>query len=769
MTAVRLAIAALFTTTASAAADPPTIHAPVGGAPFPLPNQRVLCGRAPDGWQVLPNRNRIRPPTKRSAIGRDVPIQIAPSKEACEQSSQSVVIRATERWPTIDRNSVRLHVDAGRLSVRGRYLGGAMLAWRIGSASGTASCASTNEEGGLESCSFAVHGDPSVSARGKQFTVFPRGARTAEGSRFFDVAGRPVDPADRTVEPSRYVVHDVAAVDQPLDLSSGQATLPIRHARAITEARCQHATCTMDGNHLRVRRLTKSISSLTVELTLAPNVVVQTDDGFDDTVTYDLPLALCPLRIVSGFPLRYVDDTRVVVQLPSRCGGSARSLRWSANGIPAEVEQIEEGAETVYVVLGVGHVAAQSLSIRASRPDAGASVVGLTNKDTQRAPRIRTVLALPGYGDIDFIPRNRTARLRLEPPPPGVSLVPLPLPGAYTISTDSGIHTVRGIAGAGGFIALRFGYRMRSLPPKLRALDIAVLSDVVQRPIREARVPAPIAASVGGKKPITELRCGTGDDDKTIPPGTEVHLPWRKRNSCRLILHRNRIDESYGEQRLDVQIEVQSRGGETRPESKLGQQLVLRHGTEPRVIWIRGVKAQFDRISVHTTHVIDESQYLRSPKERVEMPSAQWSVVTEDADFRFYATATIPTNLYRFSNDPESLGTGPLALNFGVLSRVTWLNRDGSDGILGLELGAMGMGIASDKDRQLNVVGGLGVSVPLGNAGKATQAALGVHAWAGYRLGSQTGELENGDTVDLSPWSFIFGPSVSIGSVGVNL
>jgi len=97
------------------------------------------------------------------------------------------------------------------------------------------------------------------------------------------------------------------------------------------------------------------------------------------------------------------------------------------------------------------------------------------------------------------------------------------------------------------------------------------------------------------------------------------------------------------------------------------------------------------------------------------------------------------------------------------------LNSDGSDGLLGLELGVMGMGIASEKDRQLNIVGGMGVSVPLGNVGQPSQAALGVHAWAGYRLGAQTGELESGEMIDLSSWSFIFGPSVSIGSVGVNL
>jgi hypothetical protein len=81
----------------------------------------------------------------------------------------------------------------------------------------------------------------------------------------------------------------------------------------------------------------------------------------------------------------------------------------------------------------------------------------------------------------------------------------------------------------------------------------------------------------------------------------------------------------------------------------------------------------------------------------------------------------------------------------------------------------MAMGLASEKDRQLNIVSGLGVSVPLGNAGQPSQAAINIHAWVGYRLGEQEGELDDGSLVELNPWSFIFGPSVTIGNVGTYL
>jgi hypothetical protein len=336
-----------------------------------------------------------------------------------------------------------------------------------------------------------------------------------------------------------------------------------------------------------------------------------------------------------------------------------------------------------------------------------------------------------------------------------------------------GYH-IRGDFTSGGFTALRFAYRVPTLPEPFADTDFATLTDPVQRPIREANVPAPLGASSVTSRPIIEVACLFGKKGlRTVPAGTSPHIPFSDRDSCRLVIHRERIPADGGEQRVDVDVSVTSVSGE-RPEAKLTQRLVLRNGSKQDVIWVRGAKEQFDRIAIRVTHVIDESQYMGGSPTRTEIPSAQWTIVTESSRFKFYATAAIPAALYRFSKDPQNLGNGPLALNFGVLSRLTWLDSQGHEGLLGLEAGVMGMGLATDKDRQLALVGGLGVSVPLGNLNQPTQASVNIHAWVAYTVGPHEGRLldDKGnatETIDLNPWAFVFGPSITIGNVGTFL
>jgi hypothetical protein len=86
----------------------------------------------------------------------------------------------------------------------------------------------------------------------------------------------------------------------------------------------------------------------------------------------------------------------------------------------------------------------------------------------------------------------------------------------------------------------------------------------------------------------------------------------------------------------------------------------------------------------------------------------------------------------------------------------------------------MGMGLASELDRQLAIVAGFGISIPLGNANQPTQAAINVHAWAAYSIGARHGQLRDAaglptGIIELNPWAFIFGPSITIGSVGTFL
>jgi len=220
------------------------------------------------------------------------------------------------------------------------------------------------------------------------------------------------------------------------------------------------------------------------------------------------------------------------------------------------------------------------------------------------------------------------------------------------------------------------------VPETFAEEDFAHVVDPVQRPIREANVPAADRRSSVTDKPVIELHCLQDDGKLTaLVPGTTTHVPFEQRNSCRLTFHRDRIPADSGEQRLQLSVAVTSLGGNDRGEARINQLLHLRHGPEQDVIWIRGAKEQFDRIDIHVDQVMDEALYASGTERTIALTSAQWSLITEDADFRFYATAAIPGSLYRFSSDPGDLGTGPLSLNFGVLSRLTWLDSDGHEGL----------------------------------------------------------------------------------------
>jgi hypothetical protein len=61
--------------------------------------------------------------------------------------------------------------------------------------------------------------------------------------------------------------------------------------------------------------------------------------------------------------------------------------------------------------------------------------------------------------------------------------------------------------------------------------------------------------------------------------------------------------------------------------------------------------------------------------------------------------------------------------------------------------------------------------VPIGNRGETSQATVNLHAWAAYELRDdftyQTST--NGPMKTASHWSFLFGPSITIGNVGTTL
>ena len=100
----------------------------------------------------------------------------------------------------------------------------------------------------------------------------------------------------------------------------------------------------------------------------------------------------------------------------------------------------------------------------------------------------------------------------------------------------------------------------------------------------------------------------------------------------------------------------------------------------------------------------------------------------------------------------------------GRAMRLTWLSKDGHEGVLGLEAGVMVIGLASSTSttgHSLTEVGlpvGLGMSIPIANRLSPTEASINLHGWVEFPISRD----------DHTP-AFIFGPSISIGNIGANL
>ncbi len=163
-----------------------------------------------------------------------------------------------------------------------------------------------------------------------------------------------------------------------------------------------------------------------------------------------------------------------------------------------------------------------------------------------------------------------------------------------------------------------------------------------------------------------------------------------------MVIHRERFKPEDGTQDLTLDIDVTKVDDTPRADAHVTERMVLRPAAEPRIVWIKGVKGQFDRVTIRIAHVADDVRYVGSHRDRTSLPAAQWTLVVGQGHLRFYATAAIPTGLFHIIAP-----SGVLTLNFGALSRLTWLDREGHEGLVGLELGAMGDRLGVDGQRHL--------------------------------------------------------------------
>jgi hypothetical protein len=740
------------------------IQMPQGGRPVPVGKGRVVCSPLPEGWALESGARLVRPPT--GDLGsRSAEVRVAPDAGSCGQSRETITVQVTGRWPDIDPSSVVFYPDEGRLELKGQRLGGVQIVWRGGTRGGQDRCLDPTPGKG-QHCVVPLERNLPMDA---SLRWLPALARAGEGVVTYDAGGQVAAPGLFDLHPARTVISHLLPPASSIDISSGTGQLPLVHPQAAASIDCGLARCELSEGAVVVRGVPGLANQLTLQLKLAPRVYLQRGDKLDTALTATLPLLHCTLAIVSGLPLRDADETQILVKMDERCGRDAR-MRWTVGAEPAELVRAARADDASYVLLRTGRIATGNVTVSAVRQDAEGGIIGSITSKTAPPPRPHAAVELPGYGRIDFVPTNRSAVLAVSDPGERASLVPLPIDGVYSITNEKGRVLIRGDDRAGGLVSLRFAYRVDGLPAAFAGTNLAVLSEQVQRPVREASVPAPFVATVSRPEPLLEFVCADGKGNpRAVAPGTPVRIPYDARDTCRVILHQERVRPEDGLQEIVLEIEVTRAQGGKRPEASIDERMVLRPGGETRTFYLKGVTEQFDHVVIRASHLVDETRYVLSPTSRQTLPSVQWSGTVEGGWARLYATVAIPAGLYRM-NQP----TGQLTLNFGVLSRLTSLDQHGKEGLLGIELGLMGVGLipqrsnTADIPRTLAAVAGAGLRIDLG-AG----AAVGVHLWGAYEFRNEYSyQARPGDmtsAVRASHWAVFFGPSIAIGNAGTNL
>ncbi|WP_171448425.1 hypothetical protein [Corallococcus carmarthensis] len=749
---------------AGAATAAPVVQLPEGGRAVEVIPKGVLCGPVRGGW-VLEGRT-LKPPTRAEENSRTLELKVADDEAACATATDTVVVVATGPFPRIDSASTTFYPDDGRLELKGTGLKNVAIAWsgtprgedpKTSSLDGQDACLEPNAP---NEC--AVPLTPGLPTDATLSWVPPYGRRGA-GVSTYDANGRFLDDEYFRLRPGRTVLTRPLVQSSGVDLSKGPGYASVTHSEAVASVDCGTARCEVTEGAVSIRNVPGLNPTVTLRLRLVPRVFFAKGDALETSVTETLPVLACPLTAVEGTVLRDAEDSGLVMRLDPACAHDPRGLMWTVNGARVRVERVVKAQDGTYVLLRTSGTNEPQVTVTAITSRVDGTVVASETADTKPVPDPRATLELPGHGTIDFVPTNRPAEVTVASNGGLGRFVLRPLGGAYTVTTRESATLIQGEATAGGFVSLRFGYRLPTLPAELATSDLFLTNERVQRAVREASVPTNV-------ENLVEFICADkeGNDEK-LTPSRPHRVDYAMRNTCRVIIHRERLTPEEGNQEITLRITVTKSDNSTRGESSVDQRLFLRPKGEVRVIPVQGNLGQYDRILVQVAHVADESRYALSTVDRTGLPSAQWTAIVRGGMFRLYTMATIPAGLYRATQP-----TGQLAINFGVLSRLALLNNEGQERLLGIELGLMGLGLVPQSgDIQfpptLAAVLGLGLRVPIGPG-----AAVGAQAWIAREFRGDITRRTNGDpntdtVVPSSKWSFIFGPSISVGNVGFNL
>jgi hypothetical protein len=747
------------------------LEAPLGGRPIPLGEGRVSCGGDLGGWDIEAHGQRAKPPTDDAAVGEVIELKVAPSQAACTESETYVHLIATDRLPALDLASVLFSPDEGRLDVEGARLKGAVVAWKSGTNSGFDTCRDPFNERGVEKCTWGVAKGASADLMQTSFQWYPRGARVEANALFFDAQGKRLPPDTFALVPARVVLTRLVPADASVDLASGQGEVPLVHPEAVGSAECAPLSCEMSDNKLLVRGASSLVNTVDVKLRLIPHVFMMRKDALDAQLTVRLPVNHCPMAVVSGSPIRNNDDAKVVLKLDGSCARDPSTLRFAMRDQPLKVLQILNDQGSTYVLLQLGRVGGDTISISAFRGDVEGIAIASAFSQLRSAPQVRATLTLPHQANLGFIPNNRWTTVNVSPAGEHQYFALLPLDGIYQAREQHDQPAlIKAELHAAGMAVLRFGLRSDRVPAGLDSVDLAVVEDPLQRGTGEANIPAPIEGT-DEIAPLVEFMCGGGDVKlQRIEIGVTAYLNYSLRDTCRVVFHRERLSPESGTQVLQFEVDVLKPDGTARGDAHVGEVVTLRSGNEPRYAWIKGITDPFDRVRVRVSHIADENHYIGGDELKTGQPAAQWSAVLGAGRVRLYGTSTIPTGLYRFGGRESA--SGVLSLNFGVISRFAYLDKEGREFPLALETGVLVFGVANSYSqtnqnlRQVGVVFGLGFAVPIANRGQVSQASINVHAWGEVNVMRQAKDRDGMTADKIDRLGFIFGPSISIGNVG---
>ena len=743
------------------------LHAPIGGRAIPLGDGRITCDNSTNSWSYEQHGRLVRPPTQDTEVGKAFEVKVATSAAACAGDHGIVTLIAVDRFPSFDPVSITFSPDEGRLDAAGSRLSGVTITWRSGEQGGYDLCRDTYTEGGGERCSWGVGRDASADPLVTSFGWLPRGARTEEGAVFYDASGRRMTPEGFVLIPARITLTRLVPTDAAVDLATGQGEVPLVHPEAVGSAECGQLQCEMSHGRLIVRGATSLVNSIELKLRLVPHVFLLRKEQLDTQVTVKLPVLHCPMSIASGPPVRNNDEAKVIVKLEGRCARDMNTLRFVTRDGPLKILQTLVERDVTYVLLQLGEVHGETLTISAVRGEGDGIALAVAYTPMRSAPQVRAALELPNTPNLGFIPNNRWATVRVSPAGEHQYFALLPVESIYTVKEEPGAPSlIRAELHAAGLAVLRFGLRAERLPAGLDQVDLAVVEDPLQRRTAEANIPHSIEG-IEGKEPLVEFLCGGGSEPlQKVEIGVTAYLTYDLRDTCRVVFHRERLSKEDGTQKLSFEVDVIKPDNTVRGDAHVGEVVTMRAGKEPRYAWIRGIADPFDRVRVRLSHVADEDHYIGA-EELTGLPAAQWSAVLGSSRVRLYGTSSIPTGLYRFGLGENSrASSGVLQLNFGVISRLAWLDKEGKEFPVAFESGVLVFGITNSVSQtgqqlfQVGVVAGLGFAVPISNRGQLSQASINVHAWA---------EINVMRDSDISRVAFIFGPSITIGNVGTSL